>query len=169
MNRLSGVAPILVTVIAAFVIIGAAAAIFFGFYEYMNWKTVNSYHADFESFESEFETVKNGLSGFPDGSAFGINYDSETESYSLTPMIGTEAEAPADATAAINRIMKGKCFPKRPHYITIRDGQIVFGSEVAPYFLVWCKNGKPKINNSYNKREYVDKINDDWYHVVFYG
>ena len=62
MKRTSEKAPILVTVIIVCTIVAVTAAGIFGVYEYAKHKEIIGYHADFKSFESDFEIIKNCLS-----------------------------------------------------------------------------------------------------------
>ena len=119
-------------------------------------------HARFEKYAVEFETVKNCLSEYPSGSDFCYRYDKETDKYYLT-VGGADAAVPDAVNEALGKIISGKGFPKGFDVIQIKENKILFRSLNYHYYLVWTKGGTPSLTEG---NEYIDKINDEWYHVV---
>ena len=135
-----------------------------------SWRAqINYYRPDYENFSGEFETVKNGLSGCPDGIYFTVKKDAETGKYGFAPVRGLEQNSD-EVLAALNAILEGNCFECSIGYVNVKDGQIIMGNESDRFAFVWSGDEKPRIkNHPYNQKESVVTVGDGWYLVVYAG
>lgn len=139
------------------------------FYGYNMWK----YCADFETYDSEFEVIKNYVKErclSVDEQYFYVSVTEENGRGLFDPKINEFIDITPEVKVALETICDSG-FPNKDSILDtvyVQGENVIFCIENAWYALVYSPGGKPSETVFFNesKNIKVKQINDAWYHVV---